>query len=577
MDTAALLRDVGDLHARGMFLSAHDLAMTGIDAGAGGDKLRHLAVLSLARAGATSSALSLSQRFGLHRSDDRDIAGLLPRLMKDVALDSRNTADAVAAGRAYAELWQRDQSGWYGINAAAMALLAGNRAEAHSFAAAVRALPDTGDYWSAATQAEAALLEGDAAAAAIWLTQAEARAGNDLSCRASTRLQLDWEAELLGADRGLASLLSIPETLHYCGLIPGSDGDEAALRASLTPLLRPVGFAYGGLAAGADIVVAEMLLDQGAAVTAILPFPPEVYLEQSVRPGGDSWIPRFRACLARATVQVLETGHSDDLDYALGSERSMGLARLHAARLGSRCWQLAIWDRGAVPGLAGTAADVRRWREAGGETTVLDSPWPRQRGAGNAGPTPNPTRQAKAVLFGDLPRFSELDDAGLLAFYSGPLVAMGRVVDAARPLYRNAWGDAVQLVFETADAAADCAFNLRAAATEGRGLPASMMPRLAMDFGGLHAVFDAVQRADKFAGRTMTRAARIEPITPPGSIYATEAFACAAALLVGNPIACDYAGRVPLAKSYGTLPLYAVHPAPGRVSGAKRGHNQSVF
>ncbi len=81
-----------------------------------------------------------------------------------------------------------------------------------------------------------------------------------------------------------------------------------------------------------------------------------------------------------------------------------------------------------------------------------------------------------------------------------------------------------------------------------------------MDFGGLHPVFDQVQRAVKFAGRTMTRAARIEPITPPGSIYATEAFACEAALSPDAAIACDYAGRVPLAKGYGTLPLYAVRP-----------------
>ncbi len=55
-------------------------------------------------------------------------------------------------------------------------------------------------------------------------------------------------------------------------------------------MLRPVGFAFGGLAAGADIVVAEMLLDLGAAVTAVLPFPPEPYLEQSVRPGGEAWV-----------------------------------------------------------------------------------------------------------------------------------------------------------------------------------------------------------------------------------------------------------------------------------------------
>ncbi len=557
---AAALREVDELHARGLFLSAHDQAMASLAAGLDSARMRHLAVLTLARAGATSSALALSEQLLPGRSSDSEIAGLRPRLLKDLALDSRDPADAAAAGAGYTALWERHGDGWYGVNAAAMALLAGHPDQARRLAEAVRGLPDAGDYWSAATHGEAAFLMGDADAAGPWLATAEARAGADLSCRATTRRQLAWEAALLGADAALADRLVVPQTIHFCGLIPGADSDEAALRAELAPLLRPVGFAFGGLAAGADIVVAEMLLELGVQVTAVLPFPPEPYLEQSVRPGGESWVPRYRAVLERVTVEVLDSVHNDDLDYALGARRAMGLARLHARRLESDCWQLAVWDGGGGAGLAGTAADVASWARAGGRTVVAGSPWPRRRSA--AGPAdPRPQRTPKAVLFGDLPRFSELDDAALLTFYNGPLTAMGRAVDAAAPLYRNAWGDAVQLVFDSPAEAARCAFALRAAAA-GAGGPAApgLVPRLAMDFGGLHPVFDQVQRAFKFAGRTMTRAARIEPITPPGSIYATEAFACEAALSPDAAIACDYAGRVPLAKGFGTLPLYAVRP-----------------
>jgi hypothetical protein len=74
----------------------------------------------------------------------------------------------------------------------------------------------------------------------------------------------------------------------------------------------------------------------------------------------------------------------------------------------------------------------------------------------------------------------------------------------------------------------------------------------------LRPVEDAVQGAQKFAGRVMTRAARIEPVTPPGLVYATEAFACEIALTPRASVACDYAGLVPTAKDFGTLPLYAV-------------------
>ncbi len=113
-------------------------------------------------------------------------------------------------------------------------------------------------------------------------------------------------------------------------------------------------------------------------------------------------------------------------------------------------------------------------------------------------------------------------------------------------------------------AAALCAFRLRtvasAAGLAARGLPASLAPRLALDFGGLHPVFDAVQQVAKFAGRVMTRAARIEPVTPAGLIYATEAFACEIALMNDPPVACDHAGQMRLAKDFGTVPLYVVRP-----------------
>ena len=570
MTEAGALAMVSDLQARGMFLSAHDAAMAAIARGMPGNRLRHLAVLTLARSGATSSALALWRALDLAKSNDSEIAGLHPRLLKDIARNSRNPNDAAAAAAGYLKLWQRYGGGWHGVNAAAMALLAGDSGRSRLIAEAVLSLPDKGDYWSAATQAEAFVLLGQMDAAARWLVQAEQRAGTDLSCRATTRKQLRWEADLLAADPKMIDLLKIPETIHYCGMIPGDDADEAALRTCLGPLLRPVGFGFGALAAGADIVIAEMLLDQGADVTAVLPFPPEQFVEMSVRPAGEGWVARYRACLDRVRLKVLDAAYNDDLDYTLSSRRAMGLTRLHSMQLDSKCWQLAIWDGVDSGYVAGTSTDVAAWRKAGLRTVVVESPWSRRKLAQVPESDPGPMRSAKAVLFGDLPRFSALDDAGLLAFYNGPLMAMGQVVNAAAPLYRNAWGDAVQLVFQEPQRAVSCAFQLREAfaassrikaGASASSLPDSMLPRLALDYGGLHSVFDAVQQVEKFAGRTMTQAARIEPITPPGSIYATEAFACEFVLALDAAIACDYAGQVPLAKSFGALPLYAVRKA----------------
>ena len=64
----------------------------------------------------------------------------------------------------------------------------------------------------------------------------------------------------------------------------------------------------------------------------------------------------------------------------------------------------------------------------------------------------------------------------------------------------------------------------------------------------------------------MTRASRIEPVTPPGLVYATEAFACQIALMPSAPVVCDYAGQVSLAKNFGILPLYIIRPLSAAIS-----------
>jgi hypothetical protein len=558
----AVIEHVRSLESRGLFLSAHDLAMAAIRAGDARPALRHAAILALARGGGRSSALRLVDEWGLRGSADPELAGLYPRLLKDIALESRRRDDALAAASAYEDIWRRSQSAWLGVNAAAMHLAAGDRNASLAIARAIgESLADTGDYWSAATHAEISLLVDDLAAARAWLEKAEIRAGTDISCRATTRRQLRWEARSLGHDPGFIETLAIPRTVHFCGLIPLAPADETALRVALEQAFAGAGYAFGSLAAGADIVCAEVALALGVQLTILLPFPPDCFIERSVRPSGEAWVARFGTCLkSAADVRILEDTMQDDLDFGLASRRAMGLARLHAARLDSTAQQLAIWDGGGDESApAGTACDIALWRRAGGATQVVAAPWKRRQAMPGQSPPP---RVSGAVLFADLPKFSTLNDAALAAFYAGPMVAMGHVIDAAAPLYRNAWGDAVQLVFADPVAAARCALALRDAlspsALDAMGFSRSHSPRLALDFGALHPVHDAVQRVPKFAGRAMTRASRIEPVTPPGSIYATEAFACEIALQPVCGLGLDYAGMVPAAKNFGLLPLYAV-------------------
>jgi hypothetical protein len=572
------LDEVLALEAAGQFLSAHDRAMAALGERHDDDRLRHRAVLALARAGATRPALTRFQRFKLQGHVDPDIAALEGRLLKDLALRAEPEKLPLLAYRAagaYEAVWRRAPSAQYpAINAATLALLAGDRSRAWGIARHLRqAATDDGSYWAMATLAEACLLLGDVDAARRHLEQAEARAGDDFAARATTRRQLRIVAASVGAGADIVTTLRIPLTVHYCGhMPPAADGappthDEAALAARIKTTLmeHDVGFAFGALAAGADILFAEALMQRGAQLTVVLPFDRDAFVRQSVLPFGAGWLRRFDHCLAKARVLTVDRTHypHDELDFGYGARRAMGLARLHAQRLDGGVVQFAMWDGVRTGWEAGTAADIARWATAGGATINLGCPWQRA-SAGATPPVADGRRQWMGVLFGDLPRFSTLDDAALGAFYRGPLAEIGRVVDRHAPAYRNAWGDAVQLAFASCSATAACALELQrtitAEALTSRGLPETLVPRLALDHGPVLPVVDAVQGVAKFAGRVMTRAARIEPVTPPGQIYATEAFACEVALDPRAACACDYAGEVPTAKGFGALPLYAVHP-----------------
>lgn len=562
------LAEVLALEAEGLLFSAHDRAMAALADHPDDVALRYRATLTIARAGATGMALDLFHRLRLDAESDPEVAALGARLIKDRAFEQPAAVRGpllAEAARRYDVLWRRGGGGWHGVNAAGLRLLGGDRQTAAAIAEQVlEGHRDAGDYWSAATEAEALLLAGRTMEARRALEEAEARAGHDLSARATTRRQMRREAAALGLTPGFVDALRVPAVMHYTGHMPKPGQDDAAAEARLAAALdaaiaaEHVGAAFGGLAAGLDILAVEALLRAGIVPTAVLPCDPDTYEADSVAPAGDGWVARFRALLPRVRIIQLDERPypGDDLHLAMAARRAMGLARLHARHRDGQAVQVTAWDGQAPRGAAGTGADAQSWAAAGGRSVHLGWPWPR---TGTGSGPPEAQRRPMAVLFGDLPRFSALDDEGLARFYEGPLMAMGAALDRHPSAYRNAWGDAVQVAFDQVTVAAACAFDMRAA-LEAQRPP--IHPRFAIDFGPLLPVYDAVQRAEKFSGRAMTRAARIEPVTPPGRIFATEAFACEVALLPrGAGLACDYAGRIPTAKGFGSLPLYALRRA----------------
>jgi class 3 adenylate cyclase len=172
------------------------------------------------------------------------------------------------------------------------------------------------------------------------------------------------------------------------------------------------------------------------------------------------------------------------------------------------------------------------------------------------------------ILFADVVGFSALSDVEVVRFHYEFLGAVGRLLALTKypPLVRNTWGDGLYLIFQTVRDAGVFALELCAMTVETKWgeleLPETLRVRVGLHAGPLFDFSDRVTGQLTLAGKHVTRAARVEPVTPPGMVYATQEFAALAAAygvteFVGEPV-----GRVTLAKKAGMTPLFTVRTAP---------------
>ena len=572
---------------RGELLVAFDLAERGLEEYPDDVWLRHRAVLALARSGATDEAQRRFDAYGLASVDEADPQALQARIAKDLALATKGVERREEARRAaelYAGIFERTGWSYPGLNAATLMLVAGAADEARQLderVLAAAAGEDQEDYYVAATEAEALLVLGRIAEARLALERTAALHGGDYGALSTTRRQLRLICRESGLDEEILAVIAGPSVVHYCGHRVAPVGGEGRFPAEAEPLVRAwivaeierdrPGFAYGSLASGADILFAEALLAVGAELHVVLPFAVDEFMQSSVADGGPGWVERFQSCLAAATSVSYATDDAflgDDVLYRYASELAMGLAVLRARFLDAPVRQIAVWDGGPARGDAGTAVDAARWSRSGHPATIiapgdgplvaLDAP------AVVAKRGDVPGRVVRALLFSDIKAFSKLTDEQLPRFAKHVLGALAgaleRHADAIE--YRETWGDAIYLVLSDPVSAAACALDLQDA-LEGLNLAALRLPEhLALRLGGhvgpVFPVRNPIMESPAFMGSHVSRTARIEPVTPPGSVFVTEAFA-AALTLENSPFACDYVGHIPAAKDLGRLRMDRLH------------------
>lgn len=436
-----------------------------------------------------------------------------------------------------------------------------------------------------------------------------------LLSEAGLQFQSDWIAKQVGSVVVFSGHRVDPPGYAGGGRSPRFPDDPAlieAVREGIAAKLDEVGARFGicSLTSGADILFAEELMKRkGWELQVVLPFAEEDFVRLRVDYGRADrnlrwakWRDRFRGVLAQlhgrpdAVYRVTEEPFlGSDRLYAYANEVLQGMAVVRARQLGVTPHAVVLWDHTAPPTLGGAAHFRELWKAATGrDATVIPLNELREAEAADPPDTPPPVepppelpRPIRAMLFADVAGFSRLEERYVPAFFKLFTATLAATLAEAGPAVRlqNTWGDGVFVVFaEKSDGTA-----VGEAVGTGVVQAAEFALRLVEAFDrlndrwqemgfadlnplrvGVHAgpVFemspDPVLGRTSFFGQHVNRTARIEPITLPGTVFASEQFAAVLEVAAPGRFACEFVGAEPLAKGYATAPLYRLErPAGG--------------
>lgn len=486
----------------------------------------------------------------------------------------------------YGSAFELTQRAYPGVNAAALALFLDERESANQFASAAMqsamavADKDEGDHWAQASIGDSLLILGRTEEALQAYQRAARLASRDLDACRSILIQaremcghLEIDPELLNQffpARQIGILLGEP----VWSRVPLLRAEETRVRASIDRDLlgvRPHAV-YLTLASEAEIIAAEMLMEQKVDFGVVLPFRKTSFREYISLEGGKKLAERFDTVLRGAASVMLAANRTDvsealameSLDYA--DEILLGLAVLRAEGVPEDLLSIVVGSDGC----SRTIRAKRRLARLGAPPPTLIQT--DEQGGGSPSDRGSISRQRVCgVIFADVvgySRMSETDIPGYMENLIGTLAQGVRESDI-EVLSVNSWGDAIYVVCPDARDAGLLALELRKRVRALKWKPPSfdrpIRLRWALHAGPLFEVEDPLTGRRTFTGTHTSFAARIEPITPEGQIYTSDAFAALCAAQGVQEFSLEFAGRRELPKSFGSSRVFLLMARPSAV------------
>jgi len=550
-------------------------------------KLLQVHAWALAQSGAIDRAEKLLLSLPKTEQDDVDAIGLLGRCYKDFGRMAPEAAERQAFFRKSAETYQRGfiltQSSYLGLNAATVFYLIDEKAKARELAREALARCrkemefDSENVWSYATLAELALILDDPEVERLYKTF-RTLAGNDFGVVFSARKQ----ARLILAKQGLPedsldSCLHVPRVVVFAGhMFDSPTRNPARFTSAMEPLVVKkidealekfdVGIAFSSAACGSDILFLEALLKREMEYHLVLPLLPEIFRKISVvEIGGYTWGDRFDKVLTGAASVTISNGQDcsiNPISLQYANQLLFGMARIRARTIGSSLQGLAVWNEKPGDGPGGVASAVEMWKAWNEDVLVLNPFPPTGEMTSNAAAMMTPAIQTviRAILFADIVGYSKLTEENVPRYAKYFLGELGALINRSphRPMTRNTWGDALYFVFDNVQKAGLLALEIQNFVCEpGKwtrlGFSKDLNLRIALHAGPVYPLLDGIMDHETYCGTHVNRAARIEPITQEGQIFASEHFAALVEAEGISDFRCDYVGEKELPKKFGKI------------------------
>jgi len=565
---------------QGAIFHAHNLAQTLIDEGTSTPRVLQLLASSLTKLGQPEKAIEVLSVLHATNPQDSESSGILGRAYKDLFRKSGDKKHLLKSRDIYLNNYLSSGSYYTGINAATLSFLLKDDSRAAILANEVLEKVGTGsDFWSLATKGEAYLLLHQFKEALHQYRDALRIAGANWGQINSSRQQLSFIAEYRTIPSEFFELIQKPGIAVFTGHMidsidriiprfPESEISTVKEQLRRTILEDNISIGFSSIASGADILFIETMLELGREVKLFLPFNEKDFRKTSLRIGNENWEKRFDQIIESNEVDfVTEERYldTDELFHFLGKVM-MGQAMLHADIYETEPTLLSVLSESQAKKTGGTQDLVNMWPDKSKWTNIKPLADPPTDAAGpstvqNTGNRDSVSREIRYILFSDIVGFSKLNEDETPQFIHEVLSSIAILAkgQSFAPEVINTWGDAIFVGHSNASELVEFAFELlnlfESTDWSKMGFPVSTNIRIALHAGPVFISEDPLTKRPNLYGSHVNKAARMEPVTIPGTVFASDQFA--SCLRIENAsYEYEHVGMIDLPKKFGRQEIY---------------------